>query len=99
MVLVRALSLPGCACRGAFQFAALARGHTVTLFKEFLVTLEELAEEHDEALAKLAAALPSEYHTHLNLADYYTIDKAKKQFACHCGSKKCRGTMLAPKGR
>ena len=25
--------------------------------------------------------------------------KAKKQFACHCGSRKCRGTMLAPKGK
>ena len=25
--------------------------------------------------------------------------KAKKQFACRCGSRKCRGTMLAPKGR
>jgi SET domain-containing protein len=25
--------------------------------------------------------------------------KAKEQFACRCGSKKCRGTMLAPKGR
>ncbi|MGZ5241135.1 MAG: SET domain-containing protein [Caldimonas sp.] len=23
--------------------------------------------------------------------------KAKKEFACHCGSPKCRGTMLAPK--
>ena len=25
--------------------------------------------------------------------------KAKEQFACHCGSRKCRGTMLAPKGK
>ena len=25
--------------------------------------------------------------------------KVKKQFACHCGSRKCRGTMLAPKGK
>lgn len=23
--------------------------------------------------------------------------KLKKQYACHCGAKKCRGTMLAPK--
>lgn len=23
--------------------------------------------------------------------------KVKKQFACHCGAKSCRGTMLAPK--
>ena len=25
--------------------------------------------------------------------------KLKKQFACRCGSRKCRGTMLAPKGK
>ena len=25
--------------------------------------------------------------------------KVKKQFACRCGSRKCRGTMLAPKGK
>lgn len=60
----------------ALQFAC--QRHTVALFKEFLVTLEELAEEHDEALAKLAAALPAEYHPHLNLADYYTLDKANR---------------------
>jgi hypothetical protein len=25
--------------------------------------------------------------------------KLKKQYACHCGSRACRGTMLAPKAR
>ena len=25
--------------------------------------------------------------------------KLKKQYACHCGSRHCRGTMLAPKAR
>ena len=24
--------------------------------------------------------------------------KVKQEFACHCGSRKCRGTMLGPKG-
>ena len=25
--------------------------------------------------------------------------KVKRQYACHCGAKRCRGTMLAPKSR
>lgn len=60
----------------ALQYAC--QRHTVALFKEFLTTLEDLAAEHDESLAKLAAALPAEYHAHLDLADYYTIDKANR---------------------
>jgi len=36
------------------------------------------------------------YDYGLIIDDRYT-PKLKKQFACHCGSKKCRGTMLAPK--
>ncbi len=47
------------------------------LFRHFLTLLEDLGLEHDEALAKLAAALPAEYHTYLDLADYLTPEKRK----------------------
>ena len=36
------------------------------------------------------------YDYGLIIDDRYT-PKLKKQFACHCGTKGCRGTMLAPK--
>lgn len=36
------------------------------------------------------------YDYGLIIDDKYT-PKLKKEFACHCGSKKCRGTMLSPK--
>jgi len=36
------------------------------------------------------------YDYGLIIDERYT-PKLKKQFACHCGSRKCRGTMLAPK--
>ncbi len=48
------------------------------LFKETLMLLERLADEHDEALGKLAVALPAEYRTHLELADWYTEDKGQR---------------------
>ncbi len=49
--------------------------HIVTLFKECLMIVEQLAEEHDEAMEKLYAALPSEYREYVNLADHFTDDK------------------------
>jgi SET domain-containing protein len=36
------------------------------------------------------------YDYGLTIAERYTA-KLKKEFACHCGSPDCRGTMLAPK--
>jgi len=36
------------------------------------------------------------YDYGLVIDERYT-KKLKKQFACHCGAKRCRGTMLAPK--
>lgn len=62
--------------RDALQYTL--RRHIVTLFKEFLSLSEDLTAEHDEALAKLATALPTEYHTHINLADYLTEDRAER---------------------
>jgi uncharacterized protein len=43
--------------------------------------------------------LPGEelnYDYGLLIDERYTV-KLKKQFACHCGAPRCRGTMLAPK--
>lgn len=49
--------------------------HITVLWKELLTLLRGLAAEHDEALGKLASALPPEYGTHLDLADWYTEEK------------------------
>lgn len=47
------------------------------LFRHFLVVLEDLGLEHDEALNKLAAALPPEYQPYVELADYLSPEKSK----------------------
>lgn len=62
--------------KGLLQFTA--RRHIVTLFKECLAMFESLADEHDEALAKLGAALPAQYHEYITLADYFTEDKSER---------------------
>lgn len=49
-----------------------------SLFRSYLILLEDLGLAHDEALAKLAAALPPEYQTYLDLADYLTPEKGKQ---------------------
>lgn len=62
--------------RQTLQFAC--RRHTIALFKEFLAIVEQLAEEHDESLAKLESALPPEYSTHIGLADHFTEEKGDR---------------------
>lgn len=47
------------------------------LFTSFLITLEDLGLEHDTALDKLTAALPAEYKTYVDLADYFDEDKGQ----------------------
>jgi hypothetical protein len=49
--------------------------HITTLFKECLAIMEQLHEEHWEALEKLHAALPPEYRDYVNLADHFTDEK------------------------
>ena len=52
--------------------------HIVTLFKECLMIVEQLEEEHDEAMEKLYAALPPTYQAYVTLADHFTEEKADR---------------------
>ena len=45
------------------------------LFKGFLTVLQQLSEEHNEALDKLYDKLPPEYRDYVDLADHFTHDK------------------------
>ncbi len=49
-----------------------------------------------KALRNIRAGEELFYDYRLVLEERYT-PKLKKEFACHCGSKACRGTMLGPK--
>ncbi len=40
--------------------------------------VEQLEEEHDEAMEKLYAALPDTYRTYVALADHFTEEKADR---------------------
>ncbi len=55
----------------------LAR-HVTVLFKECLGIMEQLHEEHYEAMAKLHAALPGECQAYVDLADHFTDDKRER---------------------
>ena len=46
-----------------------------TLFKDYLIMLEDLGDSHDEALAKLKTALPENYRPFVDLADYLTEER------------------------
>ncbi len=52
--------------------------HIVNLFKECLMIMEQLEEEHDEAMEKLYSALPETYRTYVKLADHFTEEKADR---------------------
>ncbi|MCG3188533.1 MAG: hypothetical protein LKCHEGNO_00568 [Burkholderiaceae bacterium] len=60
----------------------------------------DVDEEHHRVFIKaLRAIAPGEelfYDYGLVIDERYT-PKVKKQFACRCGARRCRGTMLAPK--
>ncbi len=49
-----------------------------------------------KALRHIKAGEELNYDYGLTIDERYT-PKLKKEFACYCGSKKCRKTMLAPK--
>jgi hypothetical protein len=54
------------------------RRQTTQLFKTFLVTLEEITADHDEALMKLRAVLPPEQKHCVDLAAYLTESKCER---------------------
>jgi len=58
--------------------AFAVRRQTTQLFKHFLVTLEEITAEHDEALLKLRAALPPEQKPLVDVAAYLTEAKVSR---------------------
>ena len=49
---------------------------TISLFKSFLIILEDLGLEHDQACQKLYDALPDQYKPFVDLADYLTEEKS-----------------------
>ena len=62
--------------RASCQFT-LGR-HITTLFKEYLAMMEQLHEEHFEAMAKMHDALPPEFKEYVNLADHFTDEKRER---------------------
>lgn len=46
-----------------------------SLFKGYLVMLEDLGDSHDEAMDKLRAALPADLKGYVDLADYLTEER------------------------
>jgi hypothetical protein len=48
------------------------------LFKNNLGALENIAADHDEAMAKFEAALPAQYKEYVNLGDYLTEEKGAR---------------------
>jgi len=61
-----------------------------------MVEVKGLTRIYIVALQDIAAGEELVYNYGLTLEERYT-PTLKKQFACHCGSPNCRGTMLAPK--
>lgn len=51
------------------------RRNVTLLFKSQLEMLEDIADEHDNAMRKLAEKLPKEYADYLELADYLNEQK------------------------
>ena len=58
---------------------------------------DSTGEVHVLALRNIRAGEELCYDYGLIIDERYTA-KLNKAYACRCGSKKCRGTMLAPKG-
>lgn len=55
----------------AFQI----RRNVTLLFKQQLEMLEDIADEHDNAMRKLAEKLPQQYRDYIELADYLNEQK------------------------
>lgn len=55
-----------------------ARRICTSMFKSFLILLEEVEEDHDIALKKLFDSLPPQYQPYVKLADYLDEERAKR---------------------
>jgi hypothetical protein len=53
--------------------------HMTFMFKQFLVLLEDLRFEHDNAQLKLKKALPSQYGPAIDLADYFNEEMFQRK--------------------
>lgn len=51
------------------------RRNVTLLFKSQLEMLEDIADEHDNAMAKLKEKLPKQYQDYIDLADYLNEQK------------------------
>lgn len=51
--------------------------NVTNLFKNYLIILEDVGDNHDEALAKLKNALPENYRGFVDLADYLTPERGQ----------------------
>jgi len=56
-------------------FRKYCERNTVSLFKGFLVMLEDLRKEHEIHFGKLKRGLPAEYMPLINQADYFDGEK------------------------
>jgi hypothetical protein len=54
---------------------ARTRLSVTRLFKNYLILLEELATEHDDAMGKLEDNLPPQFKQYVDLADYWSDSK------------------------
>jgi len=61
---------------GILTFAI--KRNITNLFKDFLIILENLEDDHAEALNKLSKTLPPEYQKQLYLADHFTEEKMEQ---------------------
>ncbi len=61
--------------QGQLTPAVMLRAKTLQAINRVIATnlsiLEDLANEHDAAMAKLRAALPADYQTYVDLADHF----------------------------
>lgn len=68
--------------------------NTKKLFKSFLILIEDLNKDHEINFRKLRQALPAEYHSLLDQADYFDEDKLQymRKKILDMGNESIRGT-------
>ncbi len=68
--------------------------NTKKLFKSFLVLIEDLNKDHEINFSKLRQALPAQYHSLLDQADYFDENKLQymRKKILDMGNESIRGT-------